>query len=388
MNNLINDEFLTYLNRYLNSIIICKDKINSISIRYELSQAFSNHSCRFIIDVEFGNFESLSAKEKQIASKLLYRFSYSNESGYGFVSFIYKPQRNNYVDFETIKDFILHYQFAENLFNGFLRDSLSDKCKIEIVSLWDEPLFNYAINFLNSTLYDKSGIDQYKTKVHRSFDFDVHYHNILDNESKKYGKIEKSISDKEIFEKTDSNPEDIRRLVVNRNIPFNINSYSIIIDKIYIDISKLSETLRNYTPSNFEEINSNQILILIAQIEKKDQEVKLQLENSIINSGLQYGDVVLVEKDYIEKKCQDIGLVKEFELDYYHQLNVIYNKLKINLKESKLPNKSTKIVNISYIIKGILLEKSQFTALKNKSLQVKEIKKMGTRNKLFKNKRR
>ena len=41
---------MDYLNRYLNGIIIFKDEIKKISISYWLSEAYSNHACRFSID--------------------------------------------------------------------------------------------------------------------------------------------------------------------------------------------------------------------------------------------------------------------------------------------------------------------------------------------------
>ena len=48
--NCITQEFMDYLNRYLNGIIIFKDEIKKISISYWLSEAYSNHACRFSID--------------------------------------------------------------------------------------------------------------------------------------------------------------------------------------------------------------------------------------------------------------------------------------------------------------------------------------------------
>lgn len=385
MNSLINNEFFSYLNRHLTGIRLLSNKIKKISISYELSEAFSNHSCRFIIFEDIDNLSSLSDEEIQTANNFLHNSFYS--TGSGFVSFIYKRQRDYNIDFKVIREFILHYQFAENLFEGFIKDFLPEDCRIDILSLWEEPLFNYSIDFLNQLEYENiNSRKDYEKKMHRSFEFDIQYHKRMTDLAQNYNKIENSISDSEISKYTDSKIEDIRRLIIKESIPFNIESYSNTIDNIFIDILKLKKTLANFIPSSFEKIDSKGILDLIDKKENDSKKLEALLKNLISESNLQLGIFILVELNSWGDKCNDIGLVKKFKINHNNELEVIYNNLKTNLKESKVPLKSTNLENISYFVYETEIAEDKLVALNKKDLQVGLFKRIGIRNIKYKNK--
>ncbi len=63
--NYADHEFMDYLNRHLTGIFLFKNEIRKISLSYSLSEAFSNHACRFYIDIDFFNYENLTEEDKR-----------------------------------------------------------------------------------------------------------------------------------------------------------------------------------------------------------------------------------------------------------------------------------------------------------------------------------
>jgi len=60
----IDHEFMNYLNRHLAGIILFKDNIKKISLSYFLSEAFSNHACRFYINIYFFDYKKFTEEDK------------------------------------------------------------------------------------------------------------------------------------------------------------------------------------------------------------------------------------------------------------------------------------------------------------------------------------
>ncbi|RSC95908.1 hypothetical protein [Tenacibaculum singaporense] len=357
--------------------------IKKIRIKYELGNSYSNLSCRFIIDVDFSKeFQLINEKEKNIAHKYLYNSS--NSTGSQFVSFIYQRQHSNKVDFDEIREFIIHYEFAETLFEGVIRGNIIPNDKIKIESLEKEPLFNYTISYLNEIKYikdDSHKNSSYKSVTGRSFDFDIHYHNIILEASKNYSINGNTISDIEICKKTQSSINDIRRLVINNNIPFKIKYKHLnTISNIEIDYLRLKDFIKNYKPSStFEKVDTQGVLTLINRIEKSENESKRELQKLIKNTDINLNDIILVKKKGWDTNSEEIGIVKEFTISYDGSLEIIYNKIKINLEESKLPYGNTKIQNILYFMKQN--DKPKLRECKSKSSQIKLIKKIGLNSK-------
>ena len=178
--NYINHEFSEYLNRYMTGIILLKTKLEKVEVLYQLSDAFSNHACRFKIDVEFRDINSLSEEEKAMANKFFYNSS--SDTGIGFVSFSYQPRGSYDIDFEEIRSFIRHYEFAAAVFSGTIKYFLPPECVFTISSLEEEPLFLYAQSFLRHLDYSEESRKQkreYEKFIGRSFDFDCAYHTRL-----------------------------------------------------------------------------------------------------------------------------------------------------------------------------------------------------------------
>ena len=65
-------EFTDYLNRYMEGIIFMKNTLSKVRMGYELSEAFSNHACRFFIDVAFTDFDALKEDEKRFGHKYIF----------------------------------------------------------------------------------------------------------------------------------------------------------------------------------------------------------------------------------------------------------------------------------------------------------------------------
>lgn len=348
--NNVDHNFLEYLNRYCTGIIFLRTKLKSISMKYELAEAFSNHSCRFILDVDFLDFENLSNDEKILANKHFHNSQ--NSTGNGFVSFIYKSQRSYGVDIEKVQSFVLHYEFAKHILKGTIKNIIPQNCLLEIKNLSEEPLFIYMDRFfsgkeysLHDRLFEKKYAEEFKT----SFDFDIFYHlRILTQASRFLGlTIENAISDKDLQQNYSRSIEELRQFVLENNIPFTIQKHTNTIDKIYIDASALKDKLNKIGLPKYSQLQKN---IIIKEIDNKQHEKEVRnifLAKLIKESKLSIGDLILINENDWEKKCFEIGIVKGFEANYTANLVVKYNQLKNNLEESKISLKTIDLKKIA-----------------------------------------
>lgn len=372
----LNYEFSNYLNRYLTGIIKLREKIKKIKIGYELADAFSNHSCRFIIDVIFFDFEALTQKEIQTTNT--YFYNSNNRTGVKYVSFIYQHQKSNEVDFFEINSFINHYEFSRSLFEGFILKILPQQDILEIENLEEEPLFNYTKKILAELSYEYDDIkNPYRKKTGRRFNFDVSFHKVLKEASEHFSEIikEKRISDKEIYENSDTSTEALRRYILNHKIPFNINQWSKTIDEINIDIISLKEKILTSPPTNFYlKFDGQKILGLINEKEKDLNRKKLILKKLKIDHKINISDYLIIEKDYWGDSTKPkVGIIKEISLGYRDELVIKYNILKNDLTESKLPVKEIDINKIDYIINQNVFAKIKHQ-VRNKTAFIRIVK--------------
>ncbi|MBC7845206.1 MAG: hypothetical protein H7Y10_01785 [Flavobacterium sp.] len=364
--NYTDQDFFEYLNRHLTGFILLGQKLKSIIVKYELAEAYSNHSCRFIIDIEFLNFENLSIDEKKLAHKFFHNSQ--NSTGGGFISFIYKSQREYHIDIVKIQSFVQHYEFAKQTLNGVIKNVIPENCELEIKDLKMEPLFTYMDRFFGRrdySLSDGEFTKKYEDKFKTSFDFDIIYHNRILNQALKYSDLifENSISDKELEQNHFRSIEEIRRFVLDNDIPFIINKYRDTIEEIYIDEGSLKEKLTKNILPVYNQLQKN---VIIKVIEKKEQERKVRLNflNKLVNdSNLSIGDFILITENYYGDKCQEIGIIKEFEINYNNCLEIKYNQLKINLEESKIGLKTIALKKIKNFIPAIEMKRLRLLTL-------------------------
>jgi hypothetical protein len=356
----INHEFSDYLNRYCKGIILLKNRIQEISVGYELSEAFSNHTCRFLIDVKLIDFASFTKEEQEVANRYLYN-NY-NGTGSQFVSFSYKPRGNYNINIEEIRSFIMHYQFAESLFKGFIADFLDKDCPLKIEPLDKEPLFVYAEDYLSKIKYQEDDRNSFEKKylalIKREFDADRFYHDRLNEAAKKFPELEREdfISDKEICNAQGGSTIDLRSYILEENIPFNAPKYGRVIDEIYIDLVALKSKLESYIAKPYTDIRPKAIIQLIDQ-KQSEKNAKRKIFNSLkTSSGVEIGDYILVEKDWLGSDKQEIGLIKDIEMGYNGSLSLKYNVLKKDLSESRSALNATELNCISYILKNSIFE--------------------------------
>ncbi|MGC3978270.1 MAG: hypothetical protein QM751_08650 [Paludibacteraceae bacterium] len=379
--NYINDDFLEYLNRYLTGITLLKDEIAKIRLSYYLSEAYSNYACRIMIEVDLLDDENLTKEKKVLVNQYLYN-SYS-DTGSQFVSFIYKAQRSHDIDAQVIKAFISCYEFAQSLLNNFVKNIVPEECAIEIKSLESEPFFNYIVAFLTHYDYDektRSFSCRYFELNHRDFEFDCYYHDTLVKNANPEPIAEETVTDRELFNASCGDIEDIRRMVVNNKIPYTFQTYSNVIDEISIHMPELKRKMEHYIPENsFEKIYPKAIFRLIEKKEKEKSEKQKLLMRKSAEMGIEPGDYILVEDSWNNYK-EYIGLVKEIRLRGV-SLEIEYAILKNDLSESRLPRKRTEPQNVKRILKsGIQNTDNLETKLQLENM----LNKQGVKNKLFK----
>jgi hypothetical protein len=377
----INQEFTDYLNRYCTGIVLLKDAIKEISVSFYFSEAYSNHSCRFSIDVDFFDYEHLPKESKIIVNK--YFYNAGNSTGSRFVSFIYKSQSAYDIDFNEIKSFINHYSFAQNLFDGFIRNVIPNKCSLEIATLESEPFFNYISHFLyhiGDVKPIKSFSKRYFEINKRNFKFDCYYHKVLKEASTQTLNTENTVTDKELYETDGGDIADLRKFIVEEKIPFSIRSYSDIIEEIRIDASILKEKMKNYVPKNsYINIRPKSILNLIEKKEKNQNENEEKLKTRLKKAGLTVGDYICVKNHYNKEK-QYIGIIKNISIGYNNDLRIEYNVLKTDLLES-LSIKDTLDTDILYILKSEIFEQEKKKGtLKTKEQLVRLLKERGKKH--------
>lgn len=376
-----NSEFSQYLNRYCTGIVLLKEKIKKITVSFYLSEAYSNHSCRFFIDIDLFNLEKLSKEDKDKVNQ--YFYNSNNETGSQFVSFIYKSQRDHNIDIKMLEAFIANYSFAKNIFEGFIKNIISERCVLEIKSLDKEPFFNYIKEYIRHGNYNEketSFSKRYFELNHRDFYFDCYYHKFLVENATQEPIDCETITDKELFDASGGNIDDIRRFVVEKKIPYTFCDYLNVINEISIHIPKLKEKIQNYIlEDSFENIYPKAILHIIKTKEriKSDKQILLKQKSKIM--GVELNDIIFVEDEWNNDK-QYIGITKEISL-FGASLKIKYVLLKNNLSESQLRLKCTEEKNVKYILKNEVLQKQN---IKTKLQLTNIFKREGFKNPLFK----
>lgn len=383
----MNQEFMNYLNRYLTGIILFKDQLEKISISYYLADTYSNHACRFYIDIKFFDNIKFSKNDKEEIDK--YFFNSNNSSGSGFVSFIYKPQQCYDIDSNVIKSFIMYYQFAENIFVNTIQNILPPECELEILSLEKSPFFNYIISYIESEKYEQkrySFSKRYTDITKRNFEFDCNYHEKLKREAVE--KIENyTVSDVEINKEGGGNVNDLRWYILEKNIPFQIILCSNIINEIFIDEKILEEKIKFYnTKDSYKNINSSAILSLIKrkrEEREKNEQLLLQKKSEL---NIAVGDYIFIENNNIANNKQNIGIVKNISLSYNNDLVIQYNIMNKNFTESKLPVKEIESLDVSFILKKEILTEKIQNNIKLREQLIRLFKEKGINNKMVKTK--
>lgn len=387
----INEEFSDYLNRYCTGIVLLKDDIQKITVNYGLSEAFSNHACRFYIEIGLIDYKSFSEEKKKLVNE--YFYNNSNETGCGFVSFIYNRQHGDF-DVEIVQSFISHYLYAKNLFEGFIRAIVSQNCVVEVASLKEEPFFNYIESFIREVGYSSKQAKfsrRYKEIKNRDFGYDCFYHKIL-LKAEYAGKepIENGVTDKELFDAGGGEIKELRRFVLDEQIPFVITSYGNVIDEIYINAKVLREKVKTYVPKyTYSDICPESILLFLERRAKKAEEKKALFDRKCQETGIQTGDYICAEISYDISADQCMGVVKEMHLDYHNEIEFSYNVLKMDLTESKRALKRVSIAGIQYILpQDVVVRELQTGNLKTKYQLGALFKSEGIKNPFFKRKKK
>jgi DNA-binding Xre family transcriptional regulator len=374
-----------------------KDKIKKISVYHYLSNAFANHSCRFCIDVELSDYENLDSEEKVIANQ--YFYNSHSETGNQFVSFIYKSQRDYHIDSDIVKSFIYHYEFAQNLFENFIKKILPQTCILEIEPLDSELFFVYMISFLNGMRYSEIDTKEiipferkYRELYKRDFELDCYYHKILVETATPTLDKDRTISEKELCDTGNKSITNLRKFIIEEKIPFLIDSHHCgTIDEILIDIATLKDKLKKYTPkSSYFDIQPERILKLLNKKESEEILAKEKLDRICKAFEIQIGDYIYVKHSFWGGDNQ-YGIIKEVSLYCNDDLEIQYRILKNDMTESRVPLKTMFGVTDSdfYVLKKEMVEKEKKNgSLKTKQQLIALFNKNGVKNSLFKGKKR
>jgi hypothetical protein len=388
-NTYINPEFTHYINRYCNGIILFNDALKRVSMSYGLSDAFSNHACRFYLKVEFIDFDSLSSEDKMKARHCFYNSS--NTSGSEFVSFVYKHQHGFETDINEIKAFIFHYQFAQELFEGFVKKILPETCILKIKPLDETPFFNYIRDFIwhkENNKDEKFSLRKTYEEIMKSdFDLDCAYHNTLIENSEKSNSYERDdiVTDKELVEAGAAGIgglSDIRRFVIEYKVKFYVKYHPLVIREIEINRIDLEQKLTGYNPENsYRDIKPAIISKLLQQKAKQHTAKELLKKEKQEQIGIEEGDYVYVHKIEWGKEIKEVGVIKKIELNYKDDIWINYNKLNNDLSESKLALKQASTSEIFSVINANIFREA---SLKSKLQAMKFFIDKGNRNKFFK----
>jgi hypothetical protein len=267
IDNLVDSEFSYYLNRHVTGILKLSELVEKVVIKYELKKSFGREKCNFIIGIKFIDQYDFTDKQKLIANK--YLFNYGDNSGYKYASFVYHGQ-NSDIDYHKIKEFLRHYQFAKDVFEGVVKEYIPD-IKLEIYSVDKEPLFNYAKRYFLELEF----IDQESPKTrsyssamnNRSFSKDIVLHSLLVDASKNFNLNISTITDIEICKNTQTDIGALRELVLDNDIPFQINEFSDTIEELAIDYFKLKDFMVKYSPERYVRVYPEQIMQLMYERE-------------------------------------------------------------------------------------------------------------------------
>lgn len=392
--DLINESFMIYLNRYLTGISLLKDEIKKIYVGFELSEAFSNHCCRFYVDLQYFDYNSISQEKKLIVNKYLYTHFYSNDNGNGFISFSYKPQSVHHIDFDIIKSFIIHYNFAASIFNNSIKYTLPENCILEVEKLNSNSFFNYIIYFEQQLSYKKDNSfnldfnSLYKSIMHSSFDFDVRNHFRLTELA--IHDVSNFITDKYIYECGGGSINCIRRFVINNSIPFSILLYNEVISQISVDSLSLINILKQdniISKLEFIDIDRYKIIKLI-----EDKQFLLNKQNALlneisINSGISIGNYIFLGDE--EAKQFSVGLIKGIKIYEDNSIYIEYSILNQNTSESRRSSRVISYEKIFYTLKPeLLLNQQSRIKITNINQLISFMIEYGILNKIYKIKRK
>lgn len=214
---------------------------------------------------------------------------------------------------------------------------------------------------------------------HRDFDFDCYYHKFLVENATQEPIDCETITDKELFDASGGNIDDLRKFVVDEKIPYTFRNYLNVINEISIHIPRLKEKMQNYiSEDSFKKIYPKAILYIINKKEREKSDKQILLKQKSEEIGIELNDIIFVEDEWHTK--QHIGIIKEISL-FGLSLDIKYAILKNDLSESRLPLKLVKEKDVKYILKKGVLQKQN---IKTK-LQLSSIfKREGFKNPLFK----
>lgn len=359
--NYSSEEFMDYLNRYCTGICLLKHLISEIHMKYEVvHNVFGSDYCRFLIDVNFVDFKSLSLKELNVANQYFYN-SCSN-SGSQYVSFRYNSFNSRGINEKIVLLFISCYGFAEQLLKGFIRNIIPPTCSITIADLKNEPLFCYIVDFIVDEPYI-SFEKRYADVEKRDFDTDVYLHNTLKEKSSSFSG--KRISDIDIHRVGGGSCTDIRSFVLEHNIPFSIHSSSTI-SRIYIDRNALRDKLMNIQQPFKEDIYPDNILREIIEREKMDKFEELKKLSLFAEIPFEIGDLILLKSSSTAFHQKVVGIVTSFQVISKERYEVEYHPFNKDLSESVL-NRVVSSTKLDYFLKREQwLELKKSSTLKNR----------------------
>jgi hypothetical protein len=386
-NRYVDGTFADYLNRYVRGTIVFREKLAKIRVYFTVSEAFSNHACRFYIRVKFHNPEELSSDERRLAYECFH--DHINGTGYEFVSFVYQGNRDHHIDAETIRLFIFHYLFASNIFQGAVKPLLRETCTMEIAPLSDEPFFNYIDAFLGNTNVNSEGFgERYFAMKNRHFHFDRRYHERLLAAAANSNPIsqEDAVTDRALSEAGAGDREAIRRFVLDKKISIRIGYDTDVINEIYINQTELHSAIKNYRPDytafDTSRLYPIKILSFIAEKESKAAAQRAYFQKSVMEAGITTGDVVLFQKSssYGSSQKQDVGIVKRLYLNYHNELQMTVQLLKNDLSEGKLTVDSVELpMVVKFITGNIFADGGSISRVKTKNQLIGYIKTHGKR---------
>lgn len=367
-------EFMNYLNRYCTGICLLKHHISGIHMKYEVvHNVFGSDYCRLYIDVKFLDFNSLSFEDLDIVDQYFYN-SCSN-TGSRYVSFRYNSCNSRGINEKIIQLFISCYEFAEQLFKGFIRNIIPPTCTITIADLKTEPLFCYVVDFIVDEPYisfEKRYIDVEK----RDFGTDVYLHKILKEKSTSFSG--KGILDTDICRVGGGACTDIRLFVLEHNIPFSICSSSAI-SQIIIDRNTLRDKLLNMQQPCQKNIYPDNILKEIKKREEMDKFEELKKLSLFAEIPFEIGDLILLKSGSTAFHQKVVGIVTSFQVISKGKYEVEYHPFNKNLSESEI-SRVVSSAKLDYFLKREKwLEFKKSSTLKNRILLVPFIMQEGVK---------
>ncbi|MDN3709668.1 hypothetical protein QW060_22175 [Myroides ceti] len=163
---------------------------------------------------------------------------------------------------------------------------------------------------------------------------------------------ENVVTDEELHNAGGGNVSDIRRFVLENDIPFSVGYYTDVIDNIQIDISTLKEKTTNHIADSYSTLKPAAILNLIKSKENTVIKKRLIIREKCEALAIQLGDYIYVENSYPNADSDILGIIKSMDLNYSNELEIHISPLNKDLSESRLSLKSTKNNEINILPKS------------------------------------